>query len=80
MVRPYHFSKEMKTEYGLKAFICSYKCEKLINLASLAGWSGAEERVSLEGEGEGLTLLSCTSVMCDLLQCWGYGTTAKPPS
>ena len=37
MVRPYHFSKEMKTEYGLKAFICSYKCKKLINLASI-GW------------------------------------------
>lgn len=79
-VRPYHFSREMKTDYGLKSFICSYKYKKLISLASLAGWSGAEGRVSLEGEGGRLTFLSCTSETCDLLQDWGYGTTAKPSS
>ena len=72
-VRPYHFSKERKTDYGLKAFICSYKYKKLINLASLAGWS-------LEGEGGRLTFLSCTSVIRDLLQYWGYGNTAEPSS
>ena len=79
-VRPYHFSKERKTDYGLKAFICSYKYKKLINLASLAGWSGADGRVSLEGEGGRLTFLSCTSVIRDLLQYWGYGNTAEPSS
>lgn len=60
--------KKIKKDYGLYAFICSYRYEKIVNLTTLDVWVGLRESWDWRGKENALTFFSCTSVVSDFLQ------------